>query len=67
MQIYSDSKVSDYLQSITENQSVGFLNEWNAGRNHREKNYISYDSTNKNCQAGDFALVEYGKPKTDVR
>ncbi len=66
MQIYSDSKVSDFLQSITENQSVGFLNEWNAGRNHREKIYISYDSTNKNCQAGDFALVEYGKPKTDV-
>ena len=32
-----------------------------------EKIYISYDSTNKNCQAGDFALVEYGKPKTDVR
>lgn len=24
-----------------------------------EKIYISYDSTNKNCQAGDFALVEY--------
>lgn len=54
MQIYSDSKVSDFLQSITENQSVGFLNEWNAGRNHREKIYISYDSTNKNCQTGQF-------------
>ena len=56
MQIYSDSKVSDFLQSITENQSVVFLNEWNAGRNHREKIYISYDSTNKNCQTGQFVL-----------
>lgn len=66
MRIYSDSKVSDFLHSITEDQSVGFLNEWNANRDHREKIYISYDSTNKNCQAGDFALIEYGKPKNDV-
>lgn len=65
MHIYSDSKVSDLLQSLTEEMSVGFLNDWNAGRDHREKIYISYDSTNKNCQAGDIELVEYGHPKTD--
>lgn len=66
MHIYSDSKVSDLLQSMTTEQSVGFLNDWNAVRDHREKIYISYDSTNKNCQAGDIEIVEYGHPKTDV-
>lgn len=64
MHIYSDSKVSDLLQSMTEDISVGFLNEWNSVRDHREKIYISYDSTNKNCQAGDVEIVEFGHPKT---
>lgn len=66
MKIYSDSTVSEFLHSITDDQSVGFLNEWNSERSHREKIYISYDSTNKNSQAGDVSIVEYGKPKVDV-
>lgn len=66
MRIYSDSKVSDFLRSITEDQSLGFLNRWNEKRNHREKLYFSYDSTNKNCQAGDIEMVEYGKSKIDT-
>ena len=66
MRIYSDSKVSDLLQSMTEEQSVSFLNDWNASRDHREKIYISYDSTNKNCQAGDIEIVEFGHPKADA-
>jgi len=65
MKMYSDSKVSDFLQSVTTDQNVAFLNEWNGKRNHREKIYISYDSTNKNCQAGDIEMLEYGKPKDD--
>lgn len=65
MHIYSDSKVSDLLQSMTEDQSVGFLNDWNERRDHKEKIYISYDSTNKNCQAGEIELVEFGHPKDD--
>ena len=65
MRIYSDSKVSDFLSAITDNQSVGFLNSWNGSRNHREKIYFSYDSTNKNCQAGDIEMVEYGRAKVD--
>jgi transposase len=65
MRIYSDSKVSDFLNSVTDDQSVGFLNEWNASMDHLEKIYISYDSTNKNCQAGDLEMVEYGHAKTD--
>lgn len=66
MRIYSDSKVSDFLQSITKKQSVGFLNSWNEERDHREKIYLSYDSTNKNCQAGDIEMVEYGNAKVDL-
>lgn len=65
MRIYSDSKVSEFLSSIKKNQSIGFLNSWNESRNYREKIYFSYDSTNKNCQAGDIEMVEYGKAKTD--
>ena len=65
MKIYSDSKVSDFLRQIAVDQRVGFLNEWNEQRDHREKIYISYDSTNKNCQAGDIRMVEYGHAKDD--
>jgi len=63
MKLYSDSKVSDFLSSITPDQNIGFLNEWNANRDHREKIYISYDSTNKACQAGDIEVAEYGHSK----
>ena len=66
MKVYSDSTVSEFLSSITADQSAGFLNEWNGSRNHREKIYISYDSTNKNSQAGDVEIVEYGKAKVDM-
>ena len=40
MKQYSDSKVSDFLNGITADQSAGFLNEWNGERDHREKIYI---------------------------
>ena len=63
MHVYSDSKVSEFFASVTDDQSIGFLNEWNATRDHREKIYISYDSTNKNCQSGDIEMVEFGHAK----
>ena len=66
MRVYSDATVSEFLASVTADQSAGFLNEWNGSRSHREKIYISYDSTNKNSQAGDVELVEYGRPKADM-
>ena len=66
MRIYSDATVSDFFKSITRDKSTGFLNEWNAKRNRRERIYISYDSTNKNCQAGDIELAEFGHAKTDI-
>ena len=66
MKLYSDSKVSSFINSITRDQSIAFQNEWNSRRDHREKIYISYDSTNKNCQAGDLECVEIGHPKDDI-
>ncbi len=63
MRIYSDSKISDFFGDISIDQSIAFLNEWNASRDHREKIYISYDSTNKNCQAGDIEIAEFGHSK----
>lgn len=66
MRIYSDTKVSDFLCSMTGEESVGFLNGWNASCDHREKIYISYDSTNKNSEAGNIEMVEFGEAKVDV-
>lgn len=63
MRIYSDSKVSEFLSTITTDQSIEFLNRWNESRDHRERIYISYDSTNKACQAGDIEIAEYGHSK----
>jgi hypothetical protein len=65
MQIYSDSKVSRFLNAITKDQTIGFFDDWNRNRDHKQRIYISYDSSNKNCQAGDIDLIEYGKVKDD--
>jgi hypothetical protein len=66
MRVYSDSKVSTFINGISVDQSLRFLNSWNNGMDHRQKIYVSYDSTNKNCHAGDIDFVEYGHPKDDV-
>ena len=65
MRIYSDSKVCRFLKSVTKDQMIGFLDDWNKKRDHDQRIYISYDSTNKNCHAGDIDIAEYGKPKAD--
>ena len=66
MKQYSDSTVSDFLRSLTENQRQAFLDRWNEERNHRERIYISYDSTNKNCEAGNISMVEFGAAKVNT-
>ena len=63
MRQYSDSKVSDFLQEMEPEVSSSFQDDWNARRNHREKIYISYDSTSKHCEAGDLRIVEKGHSK----
>lgn len=64
--IYSDSTISRFLSEITDDNRVDFLNAWNKSRDHNERIYISYDSTNKNCKAGDIEKVEYGHAKEAV-
>lgn len=66
MTIFSDVTVSKFIHNLTLDQRVGFLNSWNASKDHRQRIYISYDSTNKNCQAGDVEIAEWGKPKVDI-
>ena len=63
MKIFSDSKISDFLRSISRDQSIRFQNDWNRSRDQSEKIYISYDSTNKHCQAGDIEIAEPGHEK----
>ena len=65
MAIYSDSKVNRLLSSITKDQCISFLDDWNEKRDHKSRIYVSYDSTNKNCEAGDIDIVEFGKAKDD--
>lgn len=65
MKISSDAGISRMLNSIGKDQIIGFLDDWNKGRDRKQQIYISYDSTNKNCQAGDVDLVEFGKAKDD--
>ena len=66
MKCYSDSFISDFLRSIKEDQRQDFLDQWKADRCKRERIYISHDSTNKNCQAGDIDIVEFGAAKVDA-
>ncbi|RGO34385.1 transposase [Dorea longicatena] len=66
MKIYSDSTILDFLCSINENQRQQFLDNWNEERNKRGRIYISYDSTNKNCEAGNISMVEFGAAKIDT-
>lgn len=65
MKVYSDSKISRLLKSITKDQCINFLDDWNKKRDHKSRIYISYDSTNKNSQAGDVDIVEFGKAKDE--
>lgn len=66
MHIYSDSKVCLFFKSVTGEQINGFLDDWNKSRDRKDRIYISYDSTNKNCQSGDIDILEYGKAKVDT-
>lgn len=65
MRVLSDATISNFLSTVGEEQISGFLNDWNARQDHRSRIYISYDSTNKNSQAGDVDFVEFGKAKDE--
>ncbi|MFA7628967.1 MAG: transposase [Candidatus Dojkabacteria bacterium] len=64
MRIYSDSKVGSLLKdTIRADDTIAFTEWWNSAKDHRKKIYMSYDSTNKLCQAGDIDMVEGGHAK----
>lgn len=64
MRIYSDSKVGSLLKdTISRDDTIAFTEWWNSAKDHRRKIYMSYDSTNKLCQAGDIDMVEGGHAK----
>lgn len=65
MKILSDSTVSRFFNKITQEQIIGVLNDWNKKQDHKQCIYISYDSSNKNCQAGDIDIAEFGNAKDD--
>jgi transposase len=65
MERCGDSKVSDFFRSITEEETALFLGGWNRLHKTSGRIYISYDSTNKNCQAGEIDIVEFGHAKDD--
>ena len=64
--IYSDSTISRFLSEMKQDQRILFLNSWNKDFNKKDRIYVSYDSTNKNCKAGEIEMAEYGHPKNDV-
>ena len=65
MYLYSDSKLSEFLHEMREDAPTLFLNDWTRKNKGNDKIYISYDSTNKNSQAGELEILEYGKAKDD--
>ena len=65
MRIYSDSTISRHLRTITQGTISDFFKAWNVGIAKDKKINISYDSTNKNTQAGDLEFAEFGHAKTD--
>lgn len=66
MDVLSDSTISRFLSSIEQDQITNFLDLWNEGRDHRQRIYVTYDSTNKNNQAGDLDFAEFGHAKVDL-
>ena len=65
MRVLSDSTISKLLKETSEEQIQGVLDDWNAKQDKKERIYISYDSTNKNSQAGDIDILEFGKAKDE--
>lgn len=60
MEIYSDSKIFEFLKNISEEQRHTILNKWNAENNHRKRIYIAYDSIDNRRQAGEVDIAGIG-------
>lgn len=68
MNIYSDSTIGAFFQEVDEDHRQKFLNIWNQERSQRkERIYVSYDSSNRHCRAGEIEEAEYGNAKDGNR
>lgn len=64
-QIYSDSRISQMMRSLSISRHDLFLEKWNQMHNDVEDIYISYDSTNMNSAATGAQLLEFGHSKDE--
>ena len=44
MTIYSDTKVDEFLASVSRGQTIGFTEDWNRKQDHEQRVYITYQS-----------------------
>ena len=51
------------LPMINDDVQMSFLERWNRMHSDCGEVVIGYDSTNKNCHAGDIEIVEFGHEK----
>ncbi len=58
--------ISKLLPLLTVDMQLAFLDSWNAQFAKYTDVSIGYDSTNKNCQAGDIDIVEDGHAKVNT-
>lgn len=66
MRIYSDPTISDFFcVRSTKIKGKNFLTV-GMKKEANGNGYISYDSTNKNCEAGNINMVKYGAAKIDT-
>lgn len=63
--IISGPEISVTLPMINDDVQMSFLERWNRMHSDCGEVVIGYDSTNKNCQAGDIEIVEFGHAKVD--
>lgn len=64
--IVSEATISRLLTDTSQDQIYNCLVDWNAKNKKGVEIFISYDASNKNCQAGDIDFVEYGHAKVDA-
>ena len=68
MHIYSDSSISSFMNKVSKDEQNNFYKLWNNSEfvKKDEKVHISYDSSNKNIQAGNINIIEPGNAKQKV-
>lgn len=62
----SDSTISRMLNTDIKQRNIeNFFELWNKGRDHDQKIYFNFDSTNMGCESTGVEIAEYGYAKDD--